>query len=123
MAVKLDLAPLPPFDPTSEPSAMGQRLKSWTKRFQTYVAAVNITDDKQKRVLLLYQAGPVTEEIFDTLSDTGNDYKTAQAKLDEYFTLKKNVAYDVFQFRQVVQQPDETVDQFATWLWWQATNC
>ena len=94
MAAKLDLAPLPLFDPLIDPSLLSQRWKSWTKRFQTYVTAINITDEKQKRELLLYQAGPATQEIFETLSDTGDDYKE---KLDAYFSPKKNVDYEVFQ--------------------------
>ena len=84
---------------------------------------MNITDNKQKRALLLYQAGPETQEIFETLTDTGDDYKTAQEKLDAYFSPKKNVDYEIFQFRQAVQQPGETVDQFATRLRKIAINC
>ena len=59
---------------------------------------MNISDDKQKRALLLYQAGPETQEIFETLTDklTGDDYKTAQEKLDAYFSPKKNVDYEIF---------------------------
>lgn len=123
MAAKLDLAPLPPFDPLSEPSSLGQRWKNWTKRFQTYIVAMNITDDKQKRALLLYQAGPATQEIFETLSDTGDDYKTAQEKLDAYFLPKKNVDYEIFQFRQAMQQPSETIDQYVTRLRKLAAHC
>ena len=84
---------------------------------------MNITDDKQKRALLLYQAGPETQEIFETLTDTGDDYKTAQEKLDAYCSPKKNVNYEIFQFRQAVQQPGETVDQFTTRLRKIAINC
>lgn len=123
MAAKLDLAPLPPFDPLSEPSSLGQRWKNWTKRFQTYIVAMNITDDKQKRALLLYQAGPATQEIFETLSDTGDDYKTAQEKLDAYFLPKKNVDYEICQFRQAMQQPSETIDQYVTRLRKLAAHC
>ena len=47
MAVKIDLAPLPPFALLSEPSSLGQVWKNWIKRFQTYITAMNITDDKQ----------------------------------------------------------------------------
>ena len=36
------------------------------------MAALNITDDKQQS---LYQAGPETQEIFETLTNTGEDYK------------------------------------------------
>ena len=74
---------------------------------------MNITNDKQKRALLLYQAGEATQEIFEMLPETGEDYTTAQAKLDEYFSPKKNVVYQVFQFCQAVQQSGETVDQFV----------
>ena len=84
---------------------------------------MNITDDKQKRALLLYQAGQATQEIFETLSDTGEDYDTAQAKLDEYFSPKKNVDFEIFQFRQASQQPGETVEQFATRLRKLAATC
>ena len=37
-------------------------------------------------------------------------------KLDNYFTPKKNMTYEIFQFRKAVQQSGETVDQFATRL-------
>ena len=50
-----------------------------------------MTEDKQKRALLLYQAGQETQELFDTLPDTGEDYATAIAKSDNYFMPKKNV--------------------------------
>lgn len=36
---------------------------------------------------------------------------------------KKNVVYEVFQFRQAVQMPGETVEQFATRLRKIAVNC
>ncbi|CAB4018501.1 Hypothetical predicted protein, partial [Paramuricea clavata] len=79
----------------------------------------------KKRALLLYQAGEATQEIFDTLSETGedNDYKTAIEKLDEYFSPKKNVDYKIFQFRQAKQNADEPTDQFATRLRKLAAHC
>ena len=84
---------------------------------------MNITNDKQKKALLLYQAGEATQEIFDTLPETGEDYATAQEKLDAYFSPKKNIDYQIFQFRQAVQQPGETVDQFVTRLRKLAATC
>ena len=125
MVSKIDLSPLPPFDPLSYPSSLSQRWKTWTKRFQTYLMALNITNDKQKRALLLYQAGKATQEIFETLPETDDseDYDTAQAKLDAYFSPKKNIDYQIFQFRQAVQQPGKTVDQFVTRLRILAATC
>ena len=90
------------------------------KRFETYLLALNITDDKQKRALLLYQAGQNTQEIFDTLTDTREDYKTALDKLTDY---KKNVDIETFQFRQTTQKSDETIYQFVTRLRKLAEHC
>ena len=62
MASKVDLQPLQQFDPTSDPTSLSQRWKGWKRRFETYLEALKITDDKQKRALLLYQAGQETQE-------------------------------------------------------------
>jgi hypothetical protein len=115
-AGKVDVTPLAPFDPVSDPTSISQRWKTWKRRFETYLVALNIKDDTQKRALLLYQAGEATQEIFDTLADTGEDkdYKIAIEKLDAYFGPKKNIDYEIFQFRQAKQNIDENTDQFAT---------
>ena len=89
MATRVDLPPLPPFDALSDQSSLSQRWKTWIKRFETYIVATNITDDKPKRAMLLYQAGPDTQDIFETLEDTGEDYNTAKTKLAEYFSPKR----------------------------------
>ena len=75
---KIDWVPLLPFDPHGDPSSLRQRWKIWTKCFQTYIVAMNIMNDKQKRALLLYQAGEATQEIFETFPETGKDYATPQ---------------------------------------------
>ena len=61
---RIDLHPLQPFDPLSEPNSIAQRWSTWKKRFETYLAALGIQDNTQKRALLLYQAGEATQEIF-----------------------------------------------------------
>ncbi len=124
-AGKIEVTPLAPFDPISDPTSISQRWKTWKRRFETYLIALNIKEDTQKRALLLYQAGEATQEIFDTLSDTGEDkdYKVALEKLDEYFSPKKNIDYEIFQFRQAKQNIDETTDQFATRLRRLAAHC
>ena len=89
MAAKVELTPLPPFDPTSEPSSLDQRWKSWIKRFETYLTAMNVTEDKQKRALLLYQAGQATQEIFETIPDNGADYATAKESYKPIFCQRR----------------------------------
>ena len=119
----LGLMPLAPFDPLSDPTSLGQRWKTWKRRFEVYVTALDIQNAKQKRALLLYQVGEATQTIFDTLADTGEDYETAMTKLNEYFTPKKNVDYEIFKFRTTTQNAGETIDQYTTRLRKLAANC
>ena len=55
------------FNPIGDPTLLSQLRTAWKKHFETYIVALNITDAKQKKALLLYQAGQQTQEIFDTL--------------------------------------------------------
>ena len=84
---------------------------------------MKITDNKQKCALLLYQAGKATQEIFDTLQNTGDDYQTAKQRLKEYFAPRKNIDCQIFQFHQATQLPDETIDQFIIRLCKLAATC
>ena len=74
-----------PFDPVSDPTSLGQHCKIWKCRFDTYLVAIDVKENKQKRALLLYQVGQEAQEIFKTLMDIGDNYATAIAKLDQYF--------------------------------------
>ena len=79
------------------------------------------TTSKSKSVLYCYTKE--TQDLFDTFTNTGTDYKTPMNKLDAYFSPKKNVDYEIFQFRQAKQQESETVDQFVTRLRKLAQTC
>ena len=103
MSRSIDLTRMPPFD--AHVSSLGQCWKQWLTRFQTYIAASGITDDTQKRPMLLYLAGPAVQDIFETLSNTGEakHFKIAHEKLTEYFTPKKNATNEVYVCRQAGQ--------------------
>ena len=118
MAQRIALSALSPFHLVSDPTSLGPRWKAWKRCFETYIEALGVTDGTQKRALLLYQAEQAIQDIFYTFTDTGEskDYKKALENLDEYFTPKKNVDYEIFKFRTAVQFPNETVDQCATRL-------
>ena len=87
------------------------------------MTVLDIQNAKQKRALLLYQVGEATRTIFDTLADTGEDYETTMTKLNEYFTPKKNVDYEIFKFRTTTQNAGENIDQYTTRLRKLAANC
>ena len=86
---------------------------------------MNITIPKRKRALFLHYAGLDVDEIFDTLSYTGedNDYATAVAKLNEYFSPQVNSTYEVYNFRQAEQKEGELLDSYHTRLRQLAKTC
>ena len=88
-----------------------------------YIRASGISDQKQKRAILLHLAGAEVQEIFETLPDTGDDYKTALEKLNAHFNPCKNIAFERHVFRQATQRADESMDAFVTRLRTLAKTC
>ena len=95
------------------------------KRLENFLLAMDIDDHTRKRALLLHYIGPSAFDVFETLSDTGDekDYKTAMERLTEHFTPQRNIEYEIYLFRQARQQPQETLDQFVTRLRQLASSC
>ena len=89
MAIKVDLTPFLPLYPLTEPSSISQNWKSWKVGLETYLVALNTTEDMQKRELLLYQAGQATQKVFDSYTETGEDFATVMTKLDGYYRPNK----------------------------------
>ncbi len=69
--------------------------------------------------------GPDVQDIFYTLENTGeaNDYAAVVNALNAYFAPKVNSAYARHTFRQLQQNADETVLQFASRLKRYAKDC
>lgn len=125
MAVSnLSLPRFPPFDVHFDGN-VGPRWKKWLARFDRLLVGTNITEAKQQRALLLHYAGPDVDEIFDTLSDTGEakDYQKAVDALNTYFIPQVNTAYEEYNFRQAKQQHGETIDAYHTRLRQLAQTC
>ena len=102
---RLNLPSLAPFDPVSDPALLGQRWNAWKHWFLIYLSAMAITNNTQKRALLLYQGGPETQDIFETLPDRGedNDFTKVLDMLDAYFSPKRSTDYEVFKFCNAIQ--------------------
>ena len=49
--------------------------------------------------------------------------KMAKQRLEDHFTPRQNVDFQVLQFRQTTQLPDEMIDQFVTRLCKLAATC
>jgi hypothetical protein len=102
---------------------VGNRFMKYIDRFKNYMVAIDIKDKARKRALFLHTAGFKVQDILDTLEDTGDDFETAAGKLAEYFQPKKNSLYNIYQFRQIQQEQDETCDDYCTRLKQAAKLC
>ena len=78
--------PYPPqFDPDSDPTSTAIRWSEWRESLDIYFIAAAVTDDKQKRALLLHLGGPSLQKVFKGLEETGDDFDSAVRALDAHF--------------------------------------
>ena len=75
--------------------------------------------------MLLYLAGPDVQEIFTTLTETGDatNYASAVEALNAYFVPQVDSAFALQTFYRITQNPGETVQQFVTRLRKAAKDC
>ena len=67
LKISLDVGSLVSFDTKGDPHSISQRWKKWKRTFKLYLTEKGVTDDAQKRALLLHAAGVDVQEIYFTL--------------------------------------------------------
>ena len=127
--MEASLPDFPAFDVDSDTTSLGQRWKKWLSKYENLLIAVDITESKRSKALLLHYARQSTQDIFETLPDlpatdsAANIYYQAVAKLSTYFNPKKDVEFEIYLFRQAKQQQGETLDTYHTRLRQLAATC
>ena len=120
------------FDCHGDRNTLGLRWKRWLIAFELFADGKGLilneetaTSRQRRRALLLHLAGTDVQDIFYTLPDTGDakDYKKAVDVLNAYFVPKVDTTYVRHCFRQLSQEPGETIRQFATRLRRAARDC
>ena len=116
---------IPKFDCQSDPAMLGPRWTRWMTSFELYAdgkgliitKATNANKRQRRRAMLPHLSGPDVQEIFSTLTDTGEatDYAAAVTALNGYFLPKVNAAFARQKFHRL-QQKGETVLQVVTRL-------
>ena len=94
------------------------------ERLEYLFTAMEITEDTRKRALLLHYADEEVSDIYDILIDEAKSYASTKAALERYFKRRKNLTFEVYNFRQLKQNDDgkksqtseETVDQYLSRL-------
>ena len=112
----IDLSALEPFDPAGDASSVCQRWKLWRKRFEYYIGASGVTEKAQKKNVVLHMIGPQCQDIYETLTDDGDDCKSVLDVLGAYFEPQRNIPFERHLFYSCKQVEGESVDQFVTKL-------
>ena len=112
-----NLSGIEPFNvDTQETTNLGKKWKVYQQEIDLFLLASGITQDIQKRAVLLHSSGKRVREIFSTLANTGTSYEDACNSLDGYFSPKKNTIYERWVFRNTKQAPEESVFSYVTKL-------
>ena len=116
------------FDTVGEPATLAQRWKTWKSEFELYVVASGVSDNTQKRALLLHLAGPQVRDIFNNsiLADVkgeAKDYTKAMDALTNYFKPHKNVPMARQVFLAAKPTAGETINNFVAKLQNLAEHC
>ncbi|XP_070578752.1 uncharacterized protein [Ptychodera flava] len=105
------------FDCEGEPETLQQRWERWLQEFELFVAASGVSNNAQKRALLLHMAGSGIRDIIRTKSADETGDVTNCAKLIEclnkHFQLQKNVPMARQKFYSVTPMSGETVDNYV----------
>ena len=118
------LPDFPPFDTESEPTSLGIKWKKLILRLENLFVALDIKDQARQKSLLLHYGGANLSDIYYTLaSEDDKEYQQVKEKLEAHFEPKVNVTFETYNFQQLAQEQDESVDKFVTRLREAASRC
>ena len=101
MILLVDVGSLTAFDPKGDLNGISQRWKRWKRSFASYLTGKGVTDDKQKRALLLHAAGVDVQIYFTMVSEEEIfSFTTTMKALDDYFVPKSTVPFERHFFKQ-----------------------
>ena len=117
------LPPFAPFDPHQDTATVGQRWTKWVRRFENLLISLREFDPAVRRGLLLTYVGESTNDIFDILPNTGTTYKEAIDCLTQHFVPQGNTDMAIFDFRELKQGSNETLNEYYRRLKTKAAQC
>ena len=92
---------------------VGVRWAEWLRDFEIFAAGSGLVDDSQKCAVLQHVAGPSVREIYYTQAKTTDKYADIVKALTTHFKPLENLEFNVFNFCQLRQTKQESVDEFA----------
>lgn len=76
--------------------------------------ALDIKDKVRQKALFLHYGGANLADIYYTLaSEDDKEYQQVKEKLQANFESNVNVSFETYNFRQLAQEHDESIDKFV----------
>ena len=83
------------------PESVGPHWEKWLARFDNYLIAANITEDKRQRAQLLHDGGGDVFDVYFTFDSSSiTSYDDLKDALTAYFSPKCNREYEIYLFRR-----------------------
>ena len=116
MAGQVNLPQYPEFHITEDPD-ISSKWEDWLEGFESMLGAMSVTEQKNRRTMLLYYMGGSTRKVVKRLDNIGQDtdedcYEKIITALNNHFTPKLNRVYGMNMLQQVRQRPGETIDNY-----------
>ena len=72
-----------------------QQFLKYKRKFENLVVALNVTDDRQKKTLLLNYIGEEAYKVYENLTSGAEDdmYETVITLFDGHFAPKSNISF------------------------------
>ena len=72
-----------------------QQFLKYKRKFENLVVALNVTDDRQKKALLLNYIGQEAYKVYENLTSGAEDemYETVITLFDGHFAPKSNISF------------------------------
>ncbi|CAM1303802.1 Uncharacterised protein r2_g1367 [Pycnogonum litorale] len=108
-----------PFEVNPKHTA-GARWDRYVRRFDIFLESENVKDDARRKAKLLYLAG---EDIYDvyynqvqslTVPPGMSEYDFIKNQISSYFTPRRNIEFEIFEFRNLKQDALTKIDEFYT---------
>ena len=104
------------------------RWRKWLNRFENMLTALTIDDPARMKALLLHYMGEDVYDIYETLhipapGDGQTVYTVVKTALTAHFCPATNAEFEIYKFRQAVQEKGENLATFHTRLLKLASTC
>ena len=89
-------------------------MEKYRQRFKNLVIAINVTDNKQKKALLLNYISEETYEVYEDFATAAEEemYEDVITLFNEHFAPKSNITYEQNFLPNFNRISDEKIQQF-----------